>query len=275
MYLILFPWKPSAPYPLPGLTLNHASVSLLKQLPTPSSISTYLFLWCSLGKSRCHVFVKVVQPVWSTTRERTLFCRLQGPAFTIRLCSMFGSNVWNRNVGSTSVLLLHKPSGNLLIRTAMYFSWARISAGCLFETHLSVLDLCLTHCWGSQPLGKVTGSCQSTYLVAFLVFPKSDSDNAPDHKDDLWSSKHSVANPWPSMYRWILVRTLYTAQSHIKVIYKCKFIYEEMQHFFLRCLSQSAVVNIQKHTASSGTRQMHTHACQYFCGLHAAHSPPL
>lgn len=77
------------------------------------------------------------------------------------------------------------------------------------------------------------------------------------------------------MYRWILVRTLYTAQSHIKVIYKYKFIYEEMQHFFLRCLSQSAVVNIQEHTASSGTRQMHTHACQYFCGLHAAHSPPL
>ena len=70
----------------------------------------------------------------------------------------------------------------------MYFNQARISADCLFEIHLSVLDPCLTRCWGGQSLGKVTGSFQPTYFMVFLVFLKSYSDNALENEDDLWSS---------------------------------------------------------------------------------------
>lgn len=182
---------PSFHHPSPGLTQT-----LLKQLPLASSISAFLSLRCSLGKSRCQVFVKVVQSVWRTTRHRTLLCRPQGPAFIIRLCSLFGYNVWNRNVSSTSALLSHKPSANLLIKTSMYFNRARISAGCLFEIHLSVLDPCLTHCWEGQSLGKVTGRFQPTYFTVFLVFLKSYSYNTLEYKDNLWSST--------SILQWIL-----------------------------------------------------------------------
>lgn len=188
MCLVLFPWKPSLHHPSPGPTLT-PSLCLPPRAAASCKLHLCIFFFfslrCSIGKSRCQVFVKVVQPAWSTTRHGTLFCCPQGPAFFIRLFSPFGYNVWNQNVSSTSASLLHEPSGNLLIKTLVYFNRARISAGCLFEIHLSVLDPCLTHCWGSQSLGKVTGSFQPTY---FIVFLKSYSDNALVYEDDLGSS---------------------------------------------------------------------------------------
>jgi len=74
----------------------------------------------------------------------------------------------------------------------VYFSGARISAGCLSETHLSVLDSRLAHYWGGQSLTKVTGSFQPTYFVVFLVFLKPYSDNALEYADDLWSSTSTL-----------------------------------------------------------------------------------
>lgn len=168
------------------IPLSPSSRSCLLQAP---SLHFFFSLRCSIGKSQCQAFVKVVQPAWSTTRHGTLFCRPQGPAFFIRLFSLFGYNVWNQNVSSTSASLLHEPSGNLLIKTPVYFNRARISAGCLSEIHLSVLDPCLTHCWGSQSLGKVTGSFQPTY---FIVFLKSYSGNALVYEDNLGSSTSTL-----------------------------------------------------------------------------------
>lgn len=56
-------------------------------------------------------------------------------------------------------------------------------------------------------------------------------------------------------------------QSNVKIqayILKIAAAFEDVIH--------SLSLNIQEHTAGSGTRQVPTHACQYFSRLHTAHS---
>lgn len=134
------------------------------------------------------------------------------------LCSLFGYTVQNQNVSSTSASLLQKTSGNLLIKIPLYLNWPRISAGCLFEIYLSVLDPCLTHCQEGQSLAKVTGSFQPTYSSVSCV-----SEIVFWHCTRVWRwplvfNQYPAAKPWPRAYHWFLVRTLYTAQCHIKVM---------------------------------------------------------
>lgn len=149
-------------------------VSILEQLSPASSIFPFNFLWCSLGMSWCQVFAKVVQTAGSKSTHRPwLYCP-QGPAFIIRLCSLFGYHVWNP-MFKTEMLAPPQPS---YYTNQVEICWSELPCtysrlgfqlAVSLKQHLSVLDPCHT-LPGRSVLGKGHWQLPTQLFYCFLCF---------------------------------------------------------------------------------------------------------